>query len=485
LKKILVVDDEKQVCKFFNHLLKKSGYNVTTVQSGETAIELVERDSFDLVLLDLKLPDVDGLTILKHIKEKSRQGEVIMMTGYSTVKSALMAMQLGALDYIEKPFDDLEELERLINTALQKKTKVDELDLRQTANELGLVLGKNSKMLQVIDLARKIAGKNVTVLIQGETGTGKEVMARFVHRCSKRANNAFFPINCAALSETLLESELFGYEKGAFTGANRVRKGYFELVCDGTLFLDEIGEASSAIQAKLLRVLETGEYIRVGGEDVRKSESRIIAASNVFLEEAVKKGLFRQDLFYRLDVVTLKIPPLRERKEDIPVLLEHFLNRYTEGKEVATKSFASETMDVLCTYSWPGNVRELVNVVQQLATMVDEPQIRLRHLPDKILKLHNFSWNNATQNITPPIQKENQVDINREVRFWLDSLEQQLQEGKQIDLLKILEDINETRKKVAIILIERALAKTLGDRKAAARLLNITSRSLKYLYSGK
>lgn len=481
MKRILVVDDEKEICTFFSYLLRRKGYQVTSVQSGREALAIIESEKFHLALLDLKLPDLDGLTLLKKLKEKTCRCQVIIMTGYSTVKSAITAMQLGALDYIEKPFDDLNELEKLIDSALTTRSYADDEDLQEAASEAGIVLGKSHQMLRIIDLARRIAVKSVTVLIQGETGTGKEVMARFIHSCSKRAGNPFIPINCAAISETLLESELFGYEKGAFTGANRTRKGFFEIAGNGTLFLDEISEASLSTQAKLLRILETGEYMRVGGENVFKTDSRIIAASNVILDEAVTRRVFRQDLFYRLDVLTLKIPPLRERKEDIPIFLDYFLRRFTEGKEVEVREFADETVDILCAYDWPGNVRELVNLVQRLVTVVDEPRVMPRHLPEKVLTRqdsHPFSVV-----IDSPVDVEGMLE--KEADIWVERLVKKLQDRQTVNLNKIMDNFTELKNHVARSLVKKALAETLGDRKAAADLLGITPRAVKYLYRGK
>lgn len=481
MKKILIVDDEREICTFFSYLLSKKGYQVTTVQSGREALEIIDRDKFHLALLDLKLPDLDGLTLLRKLKEKNCRCQVIIMTGYSTVKSAITAMQLGALDYIEKPFDDLNELEKLIDSALNTRACTDNEVLQEAASEAGIVLGKSRQMLQIIDLARRIAVKNVTVLIQGETGTGKEVMARFIHNCSKRAENPFIPINCAAISETLLESELFGYEKGAFTGANRDRKGFFEIAGKGTLFLDEISEASLSTQAKLLRILETGEYMRVGGETVYKTDSRIIAATNVILDEAVTKRLFREDLFYRLDVLTLKIPPLRERKEDIPIFLNYFLRRFTEGKEVEVREFADKTIDILCAYAWPGNVRELVNLVQRLVTVVDEPRIMPSHLPEKVLTRQDSSP------LSEVVDKSADIEslLEKEADIWVERLVKKLQDRHTVNLNSIMDNFTEMKQHVARSLVKKALAETLGDRKAAADLLGITPRAIKYLYLGK
>ncbi|MHB9094020.1 MAG: sigma-54-dependent transcriptional regulator [Eubacteriales bacterium] len=485
LKRILIVDDEKEICTFFSYLLKNKGYDITTIQSGREAQETIDREKFHLALLDLKLPDIDGLTLLKQIKRKTCRCQVIIMTGYSTIKSAIAAMQMGSLDYIEKPFDDLQELERLIDSALNTVSYDQDINLQEMAEESGLVLGKNEQMIQVVDLARRIAAKNVTVLVQGETGTGKEVIARFMHNFSKRAKKPFIPINCAAISETLLESELFGYEKGAFTGANKTKKGYFEIATNGTLFLDEISEASLSTQAKLLRVLESGEFMRVGGETILKTDSRIIAATNVILDEAVDNRIFRQDLFYRLDVLAVKIPPLRERKEDIPYFLDYFLKRFAEGKDVEAREFAKETMEILCEYDWPGNVRELANLIQRLVAVVDEPVIKLRHLPEKLLaRLKTKPVGNGGDRVGEA-KEEVFNALGKDADLLVERLEHQLRENKTLDLARVLDNLTNLKNSVAKSLVKKALAETLGDRKAAADLLGISPRTLKYIYLGK
>lgn len=488
----MVVDDEREICTFFTYLLRKKGYEVTAVQSGRKALELITRESFHLALLDLKMPDLDGLTLLKEIKQRNSLCQVIIMTGYSTVKSAIAAMQLGALDYIEKPFDDIRELENLIDRAVDKRVDDRDGEIQAIAADAGIVLGKNQHMLDTFDLARRIAVKNVTVLIQGETGSGKEVMARFIHNCSKRSSNPFIAINCAAISENLLESELFGYERGAFTGADRTRKGFFEIASKGTLFLDEIAEASMSTQAKLLRVLETGEYMRIGGESVNKTDTRIVAATNVILDEAVTNRVFRQDLFFRLDVLTLKIPPLRERKEDIPYFLEYYLSRFAEGKDIVVREFSPETIKLLSDYDWPGNVREMVNLIQRLAAVVDEPVIRPLHLPDKMKNTKppvitdlgqtvNNSLGQTANNTDPDVFR----DFGFNPDLLVEKLQNQLIEEKSLDLNQVLDKLTEFRNMVARNLVKKALAETLGDRQAAALLLGITPRTLKYIYSGK
>lgn len=477
MKRILVVDDEKEICTFFIFLLKKKGYEVNAVQSGQKALELMVNTDYDLALLDLKMPDIDGLTLMRQLKEINPHCQAIVMTGYSTVKSAIAAMQNGALDYIEKPFDDIAELESIIESAFRTMDTVDS-ELQELAVEAGVVFGRDRKMLNVVAMARRIAAKNVTVLIQGETGTGKEVLARFVHNCSSRSGEAFIPINCAAISETLLESEIFGYEKGAFTGANRTRKGFFEIANSGTIFLDEIGEASLTTQAKLLRVLETGEFIRVGGETVHKTDSRIIAATNVNLNEAVTNRVFRQDLFYRLDVLTLKIPPLRERKEDIPTYLDYFLKRYS-GKDYDLPKFSDEALEILIEYDWPGNVRELVNLVQLLMTVVDDKLILPVHLPDKIKKRQ------SQQLLAGAPMDDIDALLGPEGVSWMEKLVENLGVSNQYSFNLLLDTCTQIKSQIAKNMVEKALKETRGDRKHAADLLGITPRQLKYLYRGK
>ncbi len=475
-KRILVVDDEKEICTFLSFLLKKKGYEVNAVQSGQQALELMANTNFDLALLDLKMPDVDGLVLMRRLKEIKPHSQAIIMTGYSTVKSAIAAMQNGALDFIEKPFDDIAELESIIDSAFRARDTLDN-ELQELADEAGIIFGTDRQMLNVVAMARRIAAKNVTVLIQGETGTGKEVLARFIHNCGSRAGEPFIPINCAAISETLLESELFGYEKGAFTGANRTRKGFFEIANSGTIFLDEIGEASLTTQAKLLRVLETGEFIRVGGETVQRTDSRVIAATNVNLDEAVTNRVFRQDLFYRLDVLTLKMPPLRERKSDIPVYLDHFLKRYS-GKDDNLPKFSDEVLEILMEYDWPGNVRELVNLVQLLVTVVDDKVIVPSHLPDKIKK--------GRTPLLAGVQRED-IDalLGPEAVLWIEKLVDNLEVSQTFNLNMLLNLCTDIKGQMTKKLVEKALKETRGDRKQAADMLGITLRQLKYLYRGK
>lgn len=386
---ILIIDDEQPVGTFFSRLLRGKGYRIGIANSGAKAHELIGGESFDVAMVDLKLPDADGLSLLQHIKSVQPQCEVIIMTGYSTTRTAVKAIQYGAFDYIEKPFDDIALVEQLIEKALKFSKNLAEMGKESyewsgVAEKIGFQVGHTPQMIRLVSIAERIATKDINVLIHGETGTGKEVLARFVHAASHRSDSPFLAINCGALPENLLESELFGHERGSFTGASAQRKGIFELAHNGTLFLDEIGEASLSIQVKLLRVLETGEFLRVGGEKPVKTNVRIIAATNVNLEEAVTQKTFREDLFYRLDVVRLVLPPLRERKEDIPQFIEYFKGRFWDENSGPIPTFTQASVETMQRYHWPGNIRELANVVEQALALCDQEVIEPGHLSDKI-----------------------------------------------------------------------------------------------------
>jgi two-component system NtrC family response regulator len=380
--KFLVVDDDQEVCNFFTYLLRSKGYEVETANSGREAFARLESSRFNAALVDLKLPDSDGITILKKIKERQPECEVIIITGYSTVKSAIEAIQHGAFDYLEKPFVDIEEMEKLLERALSVRAQAAESIIE--INGLTFIVGQSPKMRRLLTAARKIATKNITVLIQGETGSGKEVLARYIHAISHRRDRPFLACNCGAFSESLLESELFGHEKGSFTGATSRKRGIFELAHKGTLFLDEIDSASLAIQVKLLRVLETGEFLRVGGEEICKVDMRVIAATNTNLATRVEESLFREDLFYRLDVASFTIPPLRERQEDLPLFINYFLERETKLKQSPMKRFSEDALAVMQEHTWPGNIRELKNTVSQALVFSSGPLITVADLPERI-----------------------------------------------------------------------------------------------------
>jgi len=380
---VLIIDDEADVCAFFRRLLVKRGYGVTTATDRESAMAALKGTSFGVAMVDLKLPDTDGITLLKAIKARQPACEVIIMTGYSTVKTAVAAMQQGAYEYLEKPFEDIGEIEALIaraaahgDPARRGGNATEEWE--DVAAGVGFQVGSSPLMRHLVSLAYKVAGKNINVLIQGKTGTGKEVLSRFIHAASSRADAPFIPVNCGALPENLLESELFGHERGSFTGASQTRKGIFELANHGTLLLDEIGDASPMIQVKLLRVLETGEFMRVGGERPIRTDVRVIAATNVDLEEAIREKTFREDLYYRLNVVRLEIPPLQQRSEDIPMLAEHFARTFNPRVRLSPGA-----MRLLQNYPWPGNIRELANVMRRAVVMCHEDTILPGHLNDR------------------------------------------------------------------------------------------------------
>jgi len=382
---VLIIDDETDVCTFFRRLLTRKGYGVVTAANEREAMRAIEENGFNVAMVDLKLPDTDGLTLLQTIKARQPACEVIIMTGYSTIKTAVTAMQLGAYEYLEKPFDDIDEIEKLIQKAatygtchLQGEGAAEEWS--EVAEAVGFQVGSSPAMRRLVSLAYKIAKKNINVLIQGKTGTGKEVLSRFIHAASGRADQAFIPVNCGALPENLLEGELFGHEKGAFTGASQTRRGIFELANRGSLLLDEIGDASPQIQVKLLRVLETGEFMRVGGERAIKTDVRVIAATNVDLEEAIREKTFREDLYYRLNVVRLAIPPLRSRADEIPMLAKHFISQHHPGCRISPAA-----LRLLQDYNWPGNIRELANVMRRAAVMCNSDTILPDHLGSRFL----------------------------------------------------------------------------------------------------
>lgn len=383
-QRILIIDDEADVCNFFKRLLSKKGYQVTTATNQQEAKTALGDWHYQVAMVDLKLPDTDGLTLLRQIKKAQPSCEVIIMTGFSTIKTAVQAMQHGAYEYIEKPFDDIGQIETLVEKAASNAQKlhsgqVEEEDWSVVARRVGFFVGRSPDMRRLVSLAYRIAGKNINVLIQGSTGSGKEVLARFIHAASSRADQSFIAVNCGALPENLLESELFGHERGAFTGANQSRRGIFELAHRGTLFLDEIGDASPSIQVKLLRVLETGEFCRVGGEQPIKTDVRILSATNVNLEEAIRDKTFREDLFYRLNVVQLILPDLVQRQEDIKALSEHFILQYAPGLKLHPQAVTA-----LESHTWPGNIRELVNTLRRAVALCDDKSICAEHLASQL-----------------------------------------------------------------------------------------------------
>jgi len=369
-KRILIVEDEDPLRRLFHKRLSRKGNYVDSFASAEEALALLGTESYDVALVDIKLPGMDGIALLRKIKEHDENAQVIIITGHG---------KSGAYDYLTKPCK-LSELEVLVQKAYEKKKlKESNVNLREELKlktPYGDVVGKSRKMRDVMRLVGKIAQSNSTVLIEGETGTGKELIAHSIHQQSQRHENPFIVIHCAALPETLQESELFGYEKGAFTGAHKRKKGLVELADRGTLFIDEVGEISPSLQVKLLRFVETGMFRRLGGEKELHIDARVIAATNKDLLESIKQGTFREDLYYRLNVVNLPLPPLRERKEDIPLLAEYFLQKAGVKKKL-TRSALGE----MANYDWPGNVRELANALEVAAVMSSGTKIAPEHLP--------------------------------------------------------------------------------------------------------
>jgi DNA-binding NtrC family response regulator len=370
--KILIVDDERSIRVGLKGLLAKEGYEVSIAESGEEAIRFLNNQSFDLVLTDLRMPGTDGVSLLKRIKEKYPDTLVMMMTAYGSEKIAVEAMKAGAHDYIVKPFDN-EEVKILVHQVLEQvalRREVQQLHERlNAAFRFENILGTSPAMQRVFDIVKKVAATDLTVLITGESGTGKELIANALHQNSPRKGNPFIKVNCAAMARELVESELLGHEKGAFTGAVTAREGKFEAADGGTIFLDEIGDMSLETQAKVLRILQEREFERVGGNRTLKVDVRVLAATNRNLLKMVEEGKFREDLFYRLNVVHIPLPPLRERREDILLLATHFLEHAATRYEQGPKALSSSAYNVLLSYAWPGNVRELKNAVEEATVL--------------------------------------------------------------------------------------------------------------------
>jgi two-component system response regulator HydG len=386
---ILIVDDDPGHLTTLKTILKSWGYRVEGADDGQSALDLIRERPFDLILMDVRMARMSGLEALKHIKTYNPAIPILIMTAYSSVESAVEAIKAGAYDYLTKPLD-FEALKLTIERALEhihlkaenralKEKLVAEFDIRN-------IVGKSRAMKDLLDMLAMVSPSEATVLITGESGTGKELIARCIHYNSPRKSHPMVVVNCAALTDTLLESELFGHEKGAFTGADKRREGRFMQADKGTIFLDEIGETSPTMQAKLLRVIQEREIERVGGEETLKVDVRILAATNRNLEEDVSAGKFREDLFYRLNVVTLNVPALRDRRDDIPLLAQHFLEKYSVKNRKTVKGFTPQAMDLLVKYEWPGNVRELENAIERAVILLTGEHISEKELPLSILQ---------------------------------------------------------------------------------------------------
>lgn len=383
--KVLVVDDEPSNRKILEQVLTRQGYSVEIANDGAEALKKLESSQPDLILLDYMMPDVSGMDVLKELRKREEDIPVVMITAYGTVERAVEAMQEGAYDFITRPFKP-EHIALVVRKALegQRLKRGVEILSEEVDQRYHLIVGESFRMKQAVDLARKTAGSNATVLLLGESGTGKEIFARSIHNWSGRVGRPFIAINSVGLSKELLESELFGYEQGAFTGAQRRKKGKVELAQGGTIFFDEIGDISQELQAKLLRFLQEREFERVGGVTPIAVDVRVIAATNRDLERLVREGLFREDLYHRLNVVAIKLPPLRERREDIPGLTEYLLRKCAGATGKIVTGITEEAREKLAAYSWPGNVRELANVIERAVVLGSGPTITLRNLPSRI-----------------------------------------------------------------------------------------------------
>jgi two-component system, NtrC family, response regulator AtoC len=386
--KILVADDEKNMRWILEKSLKSDGFQVVTAEDGEEAFNMFLDETPDMVIVDYKMPKLDGMEVLKRIKKINNNIPVVMITAHGNTDAAVEAMKLGAVDYISKPFD-IDELKITIFKALNIDKLNKEIEyLKEMSSDKynGKIVGPSKKMQEIFEVIGKIADTNATVLIIGESGTGKEGIAGAIHNKSSRKNGPYIKVNCGAIPETLIESELFGYEKGAFTGANTRKLGRFERAQGGTLFLDEIGELSLALQVKILRVLQEKEFERVGGTEVIKSDVRIVAATNRDLESMVQKGDFREDLLYRLKVIPVNIPPLRERKEDIEPLIDFFLDKYRKETNKSNIILEKDALDLLKAYDYPGNIRELENLMERMVILCTDGTIKASMLPKEIVK---------------------------------------------------------------------------------------------------
>jgi two-component system, NtrC family, response regulator AtoC len=388
--KILVVDDEAIVRESLRDWLSDCGYQIFTAENGHQALEIIERERLSIIITDLVMPEMDGIELMKRAKDIIPNIEVIIITAYGSITTAIAAMKEGAYDYIEKPFCP-ERAELLVQKLVEHQGLIEEnISLHQKLEErhrFENIIAKSPKMQQVIEVIKTVAKSNATVLIMGDSGTGKELVARAIHAQSQRRGKPFIAVSCAALPESLLESELFGHEKGSFTGAYAQKKGKFEIAHRGTLFLDEIGEMSANIQVHLLRVLEEKEFTRVGGNELIKVDVRVVSATNKDIRKAIASGQFREDVYYRLNVVTIELPPLKERKEDIPLLAQHFLKKFALENQKEIAGFSPDATNFLLNYEWPGNVRELENAIERAVILAQNSNIEVTDLPHQNLLL--------------------------------------------------------------------------------------------------
>ena len=439
---ILIVEDGRSQREMLRDFLIKEGHQVSEAENGETGIRMVAENQFDLILLDYKMPGMDGMEVLKEVKRINHEIDVVIITAYGTIETAVEAIKVGAIDYITKPVE-LDELLILVDRVTERRGLIRENELlKQELGNRGVtteqIIYKSPQMLELINMASRVAASRASVLIQGESGTGKELLARLIHQLSPRAHKPIIVVNCGALQENLLESELFGHEKGAYTGASSRRIGRFEEADGGTLFLDEIGELSPAIQVKLLRFLQEREISRLGSNVNISVDVRIISATNRDLDIQVKEGIFREDLFYRLKVVTMSLPPLRDRKEDLPALIDHFMDKFARENAKNIKGITAEARDLLLKYDYPGNVRELVNIMERAVVIARDEYITVNDIPFK------------SDDLEDPSKKESSGSL----RESLEELEKRL--------------------------ITEAMNKTGDNQTRAAEMLGMSERMLRY-----
>jgi DNA-binding NtrC family response regulator len=375
---VLVIDDEPDIRENLDVLLSQANYKVTLAESGITGLKQLELEPFDLVLLDVMMPDKNGLEVLREIQQLSPESAVIMITAFGTIENAVSAIKAGAVDYVTKPWDNEKLLLDIRNSIHQRQLLIENRELKRALKQrygFSNIVGKSEKMLKIFDLVSQVALSRSTILIQGESGTGKELIAKAIHAHSNRTDKSFVPVNSGSLPADLLESSLFGHVKGAFTSAVSAKKGLFEVADQGSIFFDEIGTISLETQAKLLRVIQEREFMRLGGIETIKVDVRIIAATNVDLKKLVEEGKFRDDLYYRLNVISIQLPPLRERREDIPLLVQHFIRKYCEENNKLIPRVPPDVLKMLIEYNWPGNVRELENEIERAIVLSSSPEL--------------------------------------------------------------------------------------------------------------
>jgi DNA-binding NtrC family response regulator len=439
--RLLIVEDEETLCESLGRVFLREGYEVETAMSAESAIKILETASYDLIITDIILPGINGIELLKKCREQNPEQIVIIITAFASLETAVEALRAGAYDYVIKPIIH-EEIKRVVRNALRERAlRIENLLLKKQIEErydFEKIIGQSSEIKSLIDDVKKIAGSKSNVIIFGETGTGKELFARALHYNSLRRDKPFVPINCSAIPENLLESELFGYVKGAFTGAVATKRGLFEEADGGTVFLDEIGDLSQPLQAKLLRVIDDREIRPLGGVQARKVDIRFITATNKNIADMVKNGAFREDLYYRVNVVTLKLPPLRERKDDIVILTRHFLLKYScdIGKNV--QFIDDKALNLLMDYNWPGNVRELQNIIERAVLITESNTIFPEHLPEGLMASASF--------VSESLDKA--LSIEDYTKEFISKYQEELNEQKLADMLGITrKSLWEKRKK--------------------------------------